>query len=122
MALLGASLISAPALAQDVGRDLFLSSCAACHQPTGLGIRGAFPPLAGDAVVQGDPAGAARLVLDGRGGMPRFKADLTDAQIAAILTYVRSAWGNAAGPVSEAQVAAVRATLSAAPTTGVQSH
>lgn len=118
-----AALVSiAPARAQDAGQAQFLSTCAACHQATGLGIKGAFPALAGDRFVQGDPARAAALVLNGRGGMPRFKDDLDDAEIAAALTYVRSAWGNTAGPVSAALVAAVRASGAPAPPRDLQAH
>lgn len=121
-AALVAAAFAAPARAQDAAQVQFLSTCAACHQATGLGVRGAFPALAGDPFVQGDPARVAALVLNGRGGMPRFKDDLDDAQIAAALTYVRSAWGNAAGPVSAAQVAAVRASGAPAPPRDLQAH
>ena len=117
-----AALIAGPAFAQESGQAQFLSTCSACHQPTGLGIKGAFPALAGSAFVQGDATAVATLVLNGRAGMPRFKADLTDQQIAAVLTYVRSAWGNHAGPVTPALVAAARAHSSAAASQGLQAH
>ncbi|MET4663876.1 cytochrome c [Sphingomonas sp. PvP056] len=86
----------------------FTDNCAACHQPDGKGIRGAFPALAGSTLVTGKPAGAILVVLNGRGGMPAFKGDLTNAQIATALTFVRTSWGNAATPVTPAQVAALR--------------
>jgi mono/diheme cytochrome c family protein len=122
-ALAAAAVACGPATAQDAGQAQFLSTCSACHQPTGLGIPGAFPPLAGSATAQGDPVAAASLVLNGRGGMPSFSADLSDAQIAAALTYVRSAWGNAARPVTAAQVATARASAgAAAPAQGLQAH
>jgi cytochrome c6 len=122
-AALAAAALSAPSRAQDAGQAQFLAACAACHQPTGLGIKGAFPPLAGSAVVQGDPAALTALVLNGRGGMPSFRADLNDSQIALALSYIRSAWGNAAGPVSAARVSAVRAAdAGPAPAQGVQAH
>ena len=121
-AALAAAALAAPVLAEDAGHAQFLDTCAACHQATGQGIKGAFPALAGDRFVQGDPAALAALVLNGRGGMPRFKADLDDAQIAAALSYVRSAWGNTAGPVSAAQVAAVRASGAPAPPRDLQAH
>jgi mono/diheme cytochrome c family protein len=112
----------AVALAQDDGQSRFLSWCSACHQATGQGVKGAFPALAGDAFVQGDPMTVASTVLNGRGGMPSFKGDLKDAEIAQILTYVRSSWGNTAGPVTEAQVAAARAATAAPATRGLQAH
>ena len=99
--------LSTPAAAAD-GQALFLGNCSACHQATGLGVPGAFPALAGDKFVTGDGKTVAHVVLFGRGGMPAFKGDLGDADIAAILTYVRSAWGNKAPPVTPADVAVVR--------------
>lgn len=93
-------------LAQPVdGAMLFKQNCSACHQPAGQGIPGAFPALAGNAFVQGDPAAVAHVLLNGRGGMPNFREDLSNEQIAAVLTYVRSAWGNHAPPVAVAIVA-----------------
>src|SRR5580704_8565468 len=104
-----ALLSAAPAIAQDAGQSQYAATCSACHQPTGKGIKGAFPALAGDPFVLGDPAALIDRVLNGRGGMPAWKGELTDAQIAHTVSYVRSAWGNAAPPVTEAMVAAERA-------------
>lgn len=86
----------------------FTDNCSACHQPDGKGIAGAFPALAGDTFVVGPATGPIGVVLNGRGGMPTFKADLTDEQIAAALTHVRSSWGNNAPAVSPADVAKQR--------------
>jgi mono/diheme cytochrome c family protein len=94
--------------AQTAGATLFSQNCAACHQPNGQGVHGAFPALAGDTFVQGDPKAVASVLLHGRGGMPNFSEDLSNADIAAVLTYVRSSWGNHAAPVDVASVAAVR--------------
>jgi cytochrome c6 len=117
------ALLTAPALARgEDGQALFMANCSACHQPTGLGIKGAFPALAGDPFVKGDPAPVIATVLNGRGGMPTFKADLSDDQLAAILSYVRGAWGNGAAPISPAQIAALRAHTPAAPPRGLQAH
>jgi mono/diheme cytochrome c family protein len=103
------ALVSAGAVkAQTTGAQLFSQNCAACHQPEGQGIKGAFPALAGDPFVASDPKVVASVLLHGRGGMPNFSEDLTDADIAAVLSYVRSSWGNHAGPVSAAAVASVR--------------
>jgi mono/diheme cytochrome c family protein len=116
-------LLATPALAQSPdGQALFMANCAACHQPTGVGIKGAFPALAGDPFVKGDAELVIATVLQGRGGMPTFKADLDDGQIAAVLTYVRSAWGNGAAPVTPAAVADVRAKGPAAQARGLQAH
>jgi mono/diheme cytochrome c family protein len=107
-AWLGAALGAGAASAQTDGATLFAQNCSACHQAKGEGVAGAFPALAGDVLVQSDPRNPAYVVTHGRGGMPNFSDDLSDVQIAAILTYVRSSWGNKAGPVDAATVAAVR--------------
>ena len=98
----------APAFAADDGASLFQQNCAACHQPKGEGVPGAFPALAGNKFVQGDPKGPAYVLTHGRGGMPNFSGDLDDQQMAAILTYVRSAWGNKAASLDAPLVASVR--------------
>jgi cytochrome c6 len=111
-----------PAAAQG-GAQLYADNCVACHRPTGLGVNGAFPPLAGSPLATGDPTAAALRVLNGRGGMPAFKAALTDAQIADVLTYVRSTWGNKARKVLPATVTAARgAGHGTAITGGQQAH
>jgi len=110
------ALVASGAQAQAVdGKTLFAKNCAACHQATGMGIPGAFPALKGDAFVAGDPAIVIATVLKGRAGMPAFGASLDDEKLGAILTYVRSAWGNKAGAVTTADVANVRKTASIAP-------
>lgn len=102
--------------------------CATCHQPTGLGIPGAFPPLAGSEwATAANVALPIRIVLKGLQGpvtvkgqrfastMPAYGTGqpLSDADVAAVLTYVRSAWGNRASAVSPAEVAHERtATVS----------
>lgn len=93
------------------GKAIFTKNCAACHQATGRGIQGAFPPLAGSAFVMGAPSEVATVLLKGRGGMPDFSASLEDEQIAAVLSYVRSSWGNKAEPLAAADVTALRTTL-----------
>jgi len=112
IALLVAAL---PASAADAdGKAVFQKSCAACHQATGKGIPGAFPALAGNAFVQGPGQDPATVLLKGRGGMPDFSASLSDADMAAVLTYVRTSWGNRGDALSEQQVAALRTELQAA--------
>ena len=92
---------------------LFNDNCSACHQTTGKGVKGAFPALAGDPFVQGDAAPLTATVLSGRAGMPAFKDDINDADLSAILTYIRTSWGNKGKPVTAADVAAARAKLKA---------
>jgi mono/diheme cytochrome c family protein len=94
-------------------QSLFNDNCSACHQTSGKGVKGAFPALAGDPFVQGDAAPMLATVLAGRAGMPAFKDDLNDADLASLLTYVRSSWGNTGKPVSPADVAAARVKLKA---------
>jgi len=125
-ALAGATValaLAPAATAQTPGETLFVNNCAACHQPTGLGIKGAFPALAADKFVTGPPEVLTATVLTGRGGMPAFKADLSDEDMAATLTYIRAAWGNKAKPITTADVAAVRAKVAAGlPPKGLQAH
>lgn len=101
------------------GAQAFTTHCAACHQATGVGVPGAFPPLAGSRWVTGDPQTPIRVVLRGlagpievqgqtyQGAMPGL-ARLSDAEIAAIVTHARASWGNAASAVTADDVAAVR--------------
>ncbi|MBI3345731.1 MAG: cytochrome c [Burkholderiales bacterium] len=103
------------------GAALFSSLCAACHQANGQGLPGVFPPLAGSEWVQGQASTAAAIVLHGvhghlmvrghpfNGTMPAFGGQLSDEQLAAVLTHVRSQWGNTAAPVSLETVAQARA-------------
>jgi len=100
------------------GESVFKKNCAACHQANGKGIPGAFPPLAGSAFVVGPAQDPATVLLKGRGGMPDFSSSLDDADIAAVLTYVRSSWGNKADALTESQVAALRGEVQAAEFTG----
>lgn len=114
MLALAGTFAGAHAQAVD-GKALFAKNCAACHQATGLGIPGAFPALKGNVFAQGDPAVVIATVLKGRAGMPAFATSLDDEKLAAILTYVRSAWGNKASAIAVPDVAAVRSTASIAP-------
>lgn len=104
-----------PAAAQTVGAAVYADNCAACHMPTGLGVKGAFPALAGDKMVVGPPKPLVATVLNGRGGMPAFRDELSDESLAAVLTYLRSSWGGKASPLTPAAVAAIRAELAGAP-------
>ncbi len=92
------------------GKQLFGAKCAACHQGSGLGVAGVFPPVAASEWVLGDEKILANILLHGingemvvkgntyKGAMPAWNA-LSDDEIAAVLTYIRSDWGNAAPPI-----------------------
>lgn len=93
------------------GRGVFEANCAACHQADGKGLPPAFPALDGSALVQGDKAAQIDLVLKGKQGtaMMAFGAQLSDAELAAVITYTRNAWSNVSGEaVQPAEVAASR--------------
>ncbi|MEO7742842.1 MAG: cytochrome c oxidase subunit II [Usitatibacter sp.] len=91
------------------GEKVYAASCAACHQATGKGLPPAFPALAGSKVATGPKPAHIGMVLKGKPGtaMASF-AQLSDADIAAVITYERTAWGNNAGEVMPAEVAAAR--------------
>ena len=92
------------------GDELYTMRCASCHGADGSGSAEVFPALAGDPfVVAEDPTGAILTVLNGRGGMPRWADELSDAEIAAILSYVRTSFGNHASEVAPQEVARLRA-------------
>jgi len=105
------------------GQRVFTTYCSVCHQLTGQGLPAQFPALAGSEWVSvPSPNRMIRLVLDGiqgpitvkeqnfNGAMPPWRELLTDADIAAVLTYVRGNqnWGNTAPPVTPEQVKAIR--------------
>ena len=108
-----------------LGKKVFNSTCATCHQPSGQGIPGQFPPLAGSEWAQGDEQRIIRIVLHGLSGpitvegkqfnnvMAPLGAVLKDEQIANVLSYVRQEWGNKAPDVEPETVAKVRAETAA---------
>ncbi len=99
------------------------NNCSSCHQPDGSGVGGVYPPLAGSSWVTGSKEVLVRILLHGlegplevngvtyNGEMPAWN-QLSDEQIAAVLTYTRSSWGNEADPVSTETVSAIRETES----------
>lgn len=120
IAIAAAAASHAHAQAQTQGMDgktLFARNCAACHQASGKGIPGAFPALAGNGFVQGAPADVATVLLKGRGGMPDFSGSLDDGEIAQVLSYVRTSWGNNAAPLSAQDVGTQRSALGVEPAT-----
>ncbi len=104
-----------------LGKRVFNGTCITCHQATGQGVPGVYPPLAGSEWAQGDEQRIIRIVLHGLNGpinvegkdfnnaMASLGGVLKDDQIANVLTYVRQEWGNKAPPVSAETVAKVRA-------------
>ena len=101
--------------AAEVGARIYSGNCVPCHQPTGSGIPGVYPSLAGSAVVIGDPAELARWVIKGQrpAAMPpgRYPTQMLQfgwmkpADAAALFSYLRSNFGNSAPPVDAAAVA-----------------
>jgi cbb3-type cytochrome c oxidase subunit III len=99
-----------PVVLSTVGMSVFASKCAACHQASGKGGGGGlYPALAGNAKVNAaDPTTILGTIEHGKNIMPSWKGQLSAADIAAVATYIRSAWGNKGGPVSESDVAAIK--------------
>jgi mono/diheme cytochrome c family protein len=109
----------------DRGKKIFSANCAVCHQPNGLGAPGqGYPPLAGSEIVNGGSKRVGMIVLKGLQGpitvkgmqfgtavMQPWDKTLNDAKIADVITYIRQEWGNKGGPVSAAQIAALRKVL-----------
>jgi cytochrome c oxidase subunit II len=95
------------------GQKVYEERCAACHQVTGIGIPGAFPALKGSAVVTRDLPGHLQVVIHGRPNtaMQAFEKQLSAADIAAVITYERNAWGNDTGDLVQTAdvVAAMKA-------------
>jgi len=102
----------------EVGKEVYEGKCGTCHQPTGTGLPGAFPPLAGDPVANGPAEDHVKVVLNGLNGkvingvtygaaMPAWAA-LSNEEIAAVISYERTSWGNAGGVVEPEMVASNR--------------
>ena len=94
------------------GQAVYAAACAGCHMPDGRGAAGAaaYPSLAQDARLAAAAYPAAR-ILYGKGAMPPFGRTLSDAQVAAVVDYVRTSFGNAyAAGTPPAAVAALRST------------
>ncbi|HEX2862236.1 MAG TPA: cytochrome c, partial [Lacunisphaera sp.] len=104
-----------------LGKPVYMNNCATCHQASGLGVPGAFPPLAASEWVTGSEERVTRIVLHGLKGpitvagnqydnvMAPLGSVLKDEQIANVLSYIRSEWGNEAPEVLPETVAKVRA-------------
>jgi len=105
------------------GRHVYVKQCAVCHGDEGKGQPPTYPPLAGNqSIVMASPVNSIRMVLNGGyppgtrknsrpHGMPPFAQILKDDEVAAVLTYVRVAWGNTGTPVSPAQANDLRKSI-----------
>ena len=101
------------------GAKVFQANCSSCHQASGKGVEGTFPPLANNPVVSGDFKKLIHIVKYGLNGkiqavghsydgmMPAWGQQLSTADIASVLTYIRSSWGNNGGAVTAAEVSSV---------------
>lgn len=99
------------ALAMSQGESQYNTSCAACHQANGQGLPPTFPAIAGSAMATGDIVAHIDIAIHGRPGtaMAAFGPQLSDEQLAAIVTYQRNAFGNDTGDlVKPADIAAAR--------------
>ena len=93
------------------GEKVYNTTCAACHQANGQGVPGAFPALVGGAIATGPKDAHLALVMNGKPGtaMAAFGGQLSDTDLAAVVTYERNAWGNNTGDlVQPSEVKAAR--------------
>ncbi len=106
------------------GKKIYAANCATCHQASGIGVAGQYPPLNGSEWVLGSTKRLGMILLKGLEGpltvkgaqygsavMQPWEKTLTDAKIADVLTYIRQEWGNTGGPVAPEGVAALRKEL-----------
>jgi mono/diheme cytochrome c family protein len=112
------------AAAVDAGQQAYARNCLSCHQSDGYGVPNMQPAITGGTWVQGDPKALALFVMTGgfnsaerkesesHNVMPAFR-QLPDAELAAILTYIRQKFGKGASAVSAADIAEARASLPA---------
>ena len=126
LALATAGLVLAPgrgaaqATTAEAGQKVYAQVCLGCHTEAGVGNPGVYPPLDGSEWVNSAPERLVNILLHGlmgpvtvageeyNGLMPGWKASLKDDEIAAVATYIRSAWGNFSSAITQAQVAAIR--------------
>ena len=112
----------------DRGKKIFSANCATCHQMSGTGVAGQYPPLAGSEYVNGGTRRLGMIVLKGLQGpltvkgaqfgtavMQPWDKTLSDAKIADVLTFIRQEWGNKGGPVAAESIAALRKELASHP-------
>jgi len=93
------------------GKKVYRANCVACHQKKGEGIPGVFPAITGSSVATGDINNHINMVMNGKAGtaMAGYKAQLSDVELAAVITYQRNSLGNKVGDaVQPAEIAALR--------------
>ncbi|MDB5805364.1 MAG: alcohol dehydrogenase [Betaproteobacteria bacterium] len=110
-------------IAHTPGADVYRQFCARCHAEDGQGVRNVYPRLAGNpSLLDKEPSSLIRLTVEGgnspntiggpaRQNMPGFAGRLTDVQIAQVLTYIRSSWGNDAKGITAVDVAQLRKSI-----------
>lgn len=131
----GGTTSATPTGATANGQQVYGRTCVTCHQANGRGMPNAFPPLAGSTYATGDKGRLIRMTLNGltgqwtastggrfNGVMPPWKAQLNDAEVAAVLTYVRSSFGNSASAVTAEEVARERAATASKATPYTQAE
>ncbi|MCO5165928.1 MAG: copper-containing nitrite reductase [Planctomycetes bacterium] len=103
----------------EMGATIYANTCQACHMANGQGLPRVFPPLAGSDYLMADKARSIRVVIDGLQGpvtvngvvynsvMPPL-GQLTDEEVANVVTYIRNTWGNSGDAVTPAEVTAQR--------------
>lgn len=96
-----------------LGKNIYDSRCAACHQTNGEGIAGAFPALKGSPIALGEVSKHIEIVRDGQAmtAMQAFSGQLSLKELAAVITYERNAWGNDTGDVIQASDIAAQPTI-----------
>lgn len=93
------------------GQQVYAANCQACHQANGMGVPGTFPALSGSKIATGPKAAHIDITLNGKAGtsMQAFGTQLSDTEIAAVVTYERNAWENKTGEVIQpAEIKAAR--------------
>jgi mono/diheme cytochrome c family protein len=123
---LGAGAAASTQSLAEIGKGVY-SNCVACHQPTGMGVAGQFPPLAKSEWVNGSEKRLVAILLKGvqgpitvlgakgtyAGNMVGWESSLSDKKIAAVASFIRAQWGNTSPEISEAKVAAGRKEFAA---------
>ena len=123
---LSAQQAATPTNPMDIGKALYGGNCANCHQGSGAGQPGAYPPLVASEWVMGSKERLAAIMFHGISGslsvkgdtfstqvMPGWGTVFTDEKIAAIMTYIRGSWGNNGDPVTADEVSAARTKFNA---------
>ena len=119
-AAMGGNTMAKGKAARGAGASVFNTNCSSCHGASGTGMAGSFPPLAGNPDVSGPPTKIIHIVKYGlhgplkvkgqtyNGQMPAWSPQLGNDQIAGVVTYIRTSWGNHGSAVTPQQVASVK--------------